>query len=594
MTCFFAQLRRTGFRHRGLFLLIACILLFAESRAQQTFYLKVLASEHSPLPLPGKDGAAPANRLDSLQCIRRCSETVSRLQSGGYLLAGTDSIRFAGDTCSCYVFAGPPLRWARLGLGNVDEAAVKGTGLRRHQYAGEPIDPQRVAVLRERILAYYENNGYPFASLALDSVSLTDTTVSGVLRLERNRFIRIDSVAIRKAGVIAPVYLYNYLGIKPGDTYNEALIRRIGARMKELSFATETAPAQIVFTEEATRLELSLDGKRGSQFDGIIGLLPRNNEPGKYNLTGDVHLRLLNSFHRGEVIDFNWKALPGQTQDLKLRFNYPFLFNTPFGADFFLGVYKHDTTYLDVNRTIGVLYQLSGNNFVKAFVELLESNLISTAGLENITTLPPYADISQTSYGLSGRFERLDYRLNPRRGFAVEATGSVGNREIRRNADVNPAVYDSLALVNARYKAFAVADYYVPLAARHVIDAGIQAGYQHGENTFDNELFRIGGLKSLRGFDDESILASAYVIWKLEYRYLLEQNSYLFAFYNAAWYRQLTNSADFSDTPQGFGAGMAFETKLGIFSVNYALGREFTNPFQFRTAKIHVGILSYF
>ena len=586
-------LRRLPIPWRLLFL-FGCSIGHADGQAQATYDLKVVASGWSPLPHPGKDLAGPAGRLDSLQCLRRCAQAVSRLQSEGYLLSGADSIRFNGDACTCYVFSGPPLRWARLGAGNVDEAALKGTGLRRHHFDGKPIDPERYATAREHILTYYENNGYPFASLSLDSVTMTDTTVTGVLRLERNRFIRIDSVAIRKKGVIAPVYLYNYLGIKPGDPYNETLIRRIGARMKELSFAAETAPAQLVFTEQATRLELSLDGKRGSQFDGIIGLLPRNNEPGKYNLTGDVHLKLLNSFHRGEVIDFNWKALPGQTQDLKLRFNYPFLFNTPFGADFFLGVYKRDTTYIDVNRTVGVLYQLSGYNFVKAFVEILESNLISTAGLKNIITLPPYADISQTSYGLSFRYERLDYRLNPRRGLSADATGSVGNREIRRNADVNPAVYDSLKLSSARYKALLAADYYLPLASRHVLDAGVQAGYQQGENAFDNELFRIGGLKSLRGFDDESILASRYVIWKLEYRYLLEQNSFLFAFFNAAWYQKVSNTSNFSDTPEGFGAGMAFETKLGIFSVTYALGREFSNPFQVRTAKIHVGILSYF
>jgi hypothetical protein len=48
------------------------------------------------------------------------------------------------------------------------------------------------------------------------------------------------------------------------------------------------------------------------------------------------------------------------------------------------------------------------------------------------------------------------------------------------------------------------------------------------------------------------------------------------------------------DTPMGFGTGITFETKLGIFSLNYALGKEFNNQIVFRAAKIHFGLINYF
>ena len=48
------------------------------------------------------------------------------------------------------------------------------------------------------------------------------------------------------------------------------------------------------------------------------------------------------------------------------------------------------------------------------------------------------------------------------------------------------------------------------------------------------------------------------------------------------------------DTPYGFGTGITFETKLGIMSVSYALGKEFDNPIYFRNGKIHFGIINYF
>nr|MBA2413124.1 BamA/TamA family outer membrane protein [Burkholderiaceae bacterium] len=139
-------------------------------------------------------------------------------------------------------------------------------------------------------------------------------------------------------------------------------------------------------------------------------------------------------------------------------------------------------------------------------------------------------------------------------------------------------------------------DYYIPLFSRSVINLGASGGGLSGESsvTFDNELFRIGGLKTLRGFDEESITASSYVIGKLEFRYLLEQNSNLFLFYNLAWYERYTQSGYIKDQPSGFGAGINFETKLGIFSFSYALGKEFDNPVRIKAAKIHFGLVNYF
>jgi len=586
------------FYFRSYILLFAILILslpVKEVQAQKKYFLQLVPDAQQEQLLKEKAWKrTDEKKMDSLQCLKELDALVLNLQSKGYLAAGVDSLLFSGDTCLATVHAGMPFRWVQLKRGNVDDVFLRGTGYKQKSFAGREFSPEEFAELREKILQNCENNGYPFAQLTLDSTEMTDSSLSASFHLTKNRFTKMDSVVVHNKDVIAPVYMYNYLGIKPGDPYNESQIRKITLRMKELSFAREITPARVLFTEQYTKLDLNLEAKRASQFDGIIGLLPDNNDPGKYSLTGEVHLKLQNSFRRGELIDFNWRALPSQSQDLKLRFYYPFLFRTPFGIDLFIGVYKKDTSYIDVDKLLGIQYQLIGNNYLKAFVHAKESNLVSTSGLENITTLPTYADMDLTAYGLTFHYEELDYRINPHRGYVLEVSGSTGNRTIRKNPDVNPDVYDSIPLTSARFNMQLMLDYFIPLASRHVVNAGIQSGTQTAEGTFDNELYRLGGLKSLRGFDEESILASSFVIAKLEYRYILELNSYLFAFYNAAWYEKKTNSANVHDTPEGFGAGIAFETKLGIMSVNYALGREFSNPIEFRNAKIHIGILSYF
>ena len=364
--------------------------------------------------------------------------------------------------------------------------------------------------------------------------------------------------------------------------------------MKELAFVTELKPNQLLYTENITKLYIYLDNKKASQFDGVIGFLPDENNEGKLNLTGEVHLKLQNSLQRGEVIEFNWKQLPNKTQDLKIHLLYPFLLNTPFGIDGNLSIYRRDSTYTDVIKNLGIQYSISGNNYLKAFINDKQSDLQSSKGLENITVLPDYADISILSYGATFHFEKLDYRLNPKKGYAVEFTGSTGNRKIKKNTDINPIAYDSLKLQSVTYEGALSADFYLSLGGKSVLNLGTKSGIVYNDRLFTNELFRIGGLNSLLGFDEESIYASTFSIGKIEYRFLLEQNSFLFAFINGAYYENKSRNFNLKDTPFGFGAGMNFETRIGIMSISYALGKQFSNPVYFRNAKVHFGIVNYF
>ena len=107
-------------------------------------------------------------------------------------------------------------------------------------------------------------------------------------------------------------------------------------------------------------------------------------------------------------------------------------------------------------------------------------------------------------------------------------------------------------------------------------------------------MFRIGGLRTLRGFDEESIYASTYVIPTIEYRYLFAENSNLLLFTEGAWYENVSNGAYLSDTPFSFGAGVNFETKAGILTMTYALGSQLNNPIDLRNGKIHFGLIALF
>lgn len=516
------------------------------------------------------------------------------LRREGFGVASIDSV--SGDSVKHYVhlYVGPKFNWVKLETDQIEPVFLEGTPLKKKGLYDRTFNTDELEKIRKRIVRNCENNGYPFASVRLNDIVIEGEKINAKLSLEKNKLIRIDSILIKGNATIAPVYIYNYIGIFPGDVYNEIKLQRIGNRLKELPFVKEIRSSQVSFSEKLNRLYLFLDNKKASQFDGVIGLLPDEARPGKLNLTGEVHLKLQNSFRRGEIIELNWKQLPPRSQDLRVRLFYPFLFNTPFGIDANLNIFRRDTIFIDVIRNIGIQYALYGNNFIRVFVNTKESNLQSTRGLENITVLPAFADITTTSYGTTVHFERLDYRLNPMNGFALEVTGTAGNRNIRKNSDINPAVYDSLQLKSTTFQINVSADLFIPLGGKNVLNIGSTGGLIENPELFTNELFRIGGLRSLRGFDEESIFTSGFVIGKLEYRYLLEQNSFLFLFYNHAWYERNRKGNYLRDTPFGFGAGINFETRLGIMSVSYALGKQGDNPFFFRNGKVHFGIVNYF
>ncbi len=510
-----------------------------------------------------------------------------------YLLAQYDSLVEDSTAEVAYLNFGASYKWAHLKSGNVDEGVLSQIGFREKLYRNKPFYFKDVKKLQEQLVNYYENNGYPFAAVKLDSIEINKTELAAQLKVTKNQQKKVDSILVKGDAKIANVYMYNYLGIKPGSLYNESQLRKVNVRLGELPFIRPTAAARIVFSDQSTKLFLYLEKKRASQFDGIVGILP-DNVTGKILFTGDLHLNLQNGLGRGELIDLNWRRLQTQTQDLKMRFVYPFLFKSPLGVDYNFKLYKKDTTFLEVNQNIGVQYLLSGGNYFKVFYNNKISSLLSTTGLEFLTTLPPNIDMVTNLYGLGLKFEKLDYRLNPRKGFYSLINASTGTKVIKKNASLNPVAYEKFKLNSTIYAGDADFNWYVPLFSRTTLRLGLQAAFIQGEAIFQNELFRIGGLKSIRGFDEESIYASSFTILNVEYRYLLEQNSYMYIFADGAWYEKRSVNAYVNDTPYGVGAGISFQTKAGIFSISYALGSQFNNPISLKSGKIHFGIVNYF
>ncbi len=64
--------------------------------------------------------------------------------------------------------------------------------------------------------------------------------------------------------------------------------------------------------------------------------------------------------------------------------------------------------------------------------------------------------------------------------------------------------------------------------------------------------------------------------------------------YNQAWYKNEAVRNNNYDNPFGLGGGLTFETGAGLFTLVYAVGKQFENPIEYNRAKIHFGYINYF
>lgn len=529
----------------------------------------------------GRDGINMSDRIKKLAI------------SSGYLLCSLDSFKADSTSFYAYFHLGNQYKWAYLKGGNVPEEALIKSGYREKLYTNKPINPVQVYQLLESIIVYQENNGHPFSSVKLDSVIETNESIAATLHLTKSNYVTIDSIIYKGDALISDRYLQNYLNLKEGDPYNEKAVRQITTKIKEVPFITEIKPAELLFTDKYTLLTLYLNKKKASKFNGIVGFLP-NPETGDVLITGDIQLQLQNALAGGESIALNWRKLQDNTTDFKVKAAYPFIANTPFGLEGSFFLYKRDTTFQDIAPKISIQYILPGANYLSLFYESKISRLLSTKSLENINYIPQQLDITRNTYGFEILNQRLDYRLNPTKGYSIFFSSGVANRKIIPNSKLPDFIYDSLTLNTIQFIGQLDADFFIPIFSRSTINFGLLGSTLLGPSTFRNELFRIGGLKTLRGFDEESIFASTYIISTIEYRFILEQNSFLHAFIDAAYYENNSLESYTNDTPFGVGLGINFETKAGIFSLSYALGYQQNEFAPIRSAKIHFGFVNYF
>ncbi|MBE9467269.1 MAG: hypothetical protein IMY72_02985 [Bacteroidetes bacterium] len=535
---------------------------------------------------------------DTISANKELKKILQYSFSKGFLSSSFDSIFIKNNNINAYLYLDKQYFWNKLLFKNIDNIALKKAGLKNSNYCNKPINYNQLTKIKKDLIQYYENSGYPFASVQLTDVSINRHFINADLDLNKNNLITIDSIYIKGNAKISKNYIYKYIDIKPKDLYNEKKIKEIKFRINELKFINISKPYEVTFARNKSDIYLYLDKKNANQFNGIIGLLPDKTNNNKLSLTGQVKLLLLNSLGKGESFFVDWSKLKKTSQELTTNIIYPYIFSSPIGINFNFNLLKQDTSYLTINTNFGLQFLLNRNNYIKTFLETKNSKLLSTKNAINNNTLNN-ADFNTIIYGLSYKFENLNYGLNPRNGFDFFINIGIGEKKIKKNSKLSNDIYNNYDLKTSQVNAYSDISYYFPVYKNIIIKLQNQSGIISNINNsnkqlVNNELFRIGGLNTIRGFDEKSILASSYSIIKIECRYLLNQNSNFIIFYDEAYYEKQNEMNLISDFPFDFGFGINFQTKAGVFSTSYAIGKQFNQPLKINNAKINFGYTNKF
>lgn len=441
----------------------------------------------------------------------------------------------------------------------------------------------------EKIVQFLENHGYPFATVSLTTEWPNDSTPQYVMHIDRGRYTKVDSIVLKGNLKLSKSFLWPYLGLRRKAPYSEKTVQAVAQKLSELPFATVIQPPEISFEDDKTLLYIYLDKRQVNRFDGYIGFEPVSELTGKLAISGELSLALQNVFHIGEQLSLEWRSSERYSQYLNVSADFPYLFRTRFGLDGRFRLDKQDTTYLTLNYGFGIPYHFRHDSYLRPYIDVTQSQLLNPSGSHTLsdTSCMGYRKIL---YGLDLRVTQVDYLYNPSRGFDIWANIAAGRRTLEPGRNISEEETAGMELVKTSYRLTGGVTGYIPIYKQLVMMLRVQAGSLLRGPHYQNEMFKIGGEGQIRGFRENELLASTYLLYSAELRYLFGRNSDVHLFFDGGAYEQQGVYKYLKDTPFGFGAGVNIGVRSGVFYFEYALPRQMGNKISFKTGKIHFGV----
>ncbi len=384
----------------------------------------------------------------------------------------------------------------------------------------------------------------------------------------------------------------SYLDVRETRPFNQEAIEQIPARLQRLPFVRLNGDMTIHFQNEKAALTLPLAPVKANRIDGVVGFLPNEENDGGMRITGQLDLSLNNLFNAGKSLNLSWQRVKPLSQTLMISYRHRNLFRSPLHLDAGFNLLKEDSTFINRFFRVGLTFS-TGIHEIGFVTRFKSTRLLSTSEYENITELPEFSDENVNYYGVEYLSGSLSEEWAGNKGWQLQGMAALGDKEIRRNAGLPEEVYDGIDLQTLQYTLEIQGVLGVQLGKRSLLFQRFSAGLVQDDQLFQNDLFRIGGLNTLRGFNENNFFASGYAILTAEYQVFFESDSYVFLFADQGFIKNRVTDVEM-DNPTGFGAGFNLRTGGGNLQLAFALGKSRNQDINFSLSKFHFGYVANF
>ena len=501
----------------------------------------------------------------------------------GYLLPTTKEI-LRVDTLLVQLYPGPVFQWKELKLEHIPEYLVKKLGPPGKRFA-EPY------FWMEKLIGICENSGYPFASVVLENFNIQENKLYGVFRFTEGPKILWDSLEISGQNKINRKFLQRYSGIIPGSTFSQTAFEKAVKKINRSPYFKLDSVPNLSFQIKSAKPTFSLLNRKINQFDGIVGLASDEKQSRPLFLTGEFNLALFHLGGRGRDISVYWQRPTIQSQYLELSAKKSQLFNSLLDFKINYTLLKQDSSFVNRVFKLELSYPIGENGGFRFFSSNQAGDLF--AFNKSINDSPPLVDFRWTNYGLGYYWDGLDDPFFPRKGIKLEGEFKLGNKRILPNTKPSEKALAKFEASTTQIQGAFNVEQHVYINKFWGMWIRLKSGYLRNESLFLNELSRLGGLKSIRGFNEMFFYSDRFAFLNLEQRLFLSKESYLLAFGDFGW---LTNpfSSIKNDFPRSLGLGLNLETDGGMFSFVLGMGQSNNQALSLSAARIHFGYSARF
>jgi outer membrane protein assembly factor BamA len=442
----------------------------------------------------------------------------------------------------------------------------------------------------KEILNLYEQRGFTFAAISVSSIEEYESGEEKKIRLrisiDENEQVRIDNIVIEGNTNTKKDVITREIILGEDNSISRENLVEIRRRLENLGYFESVEQPKILKYKNSTVLFVKVKEGNTNTFDGILGFVPptQNEEQGYF--TGLVNLSIRNLFGTGRKVEARFKKEIKTTQELELNYLEPWFLGYP------------------VNLSTGFMQRIEDSTYIKRELGLRTEAMITkkftVSGIFDFERVIP--SINSTSFftifdsrllaaGIEIRFDSRDYVYNPASGILYKTSYSVGQKKIYNaesftNRDV-PADFTV-------QKGMLDLDFYYSFFKRQSMLLGVHGVEVRSPRFEAADMYRFGGINSVRGYREGQFLGSRVAWSNLEFRYSLTWRSFAALFYDMGYYLKPADEQFNVPVQEGFiygyGLGIRIETALGMFGVSYALGRGDS----ILEGKIHFGLVNDF